>query len=94
MAMSSAHQNFVSDEGRLAKKFLDEYGDMVQQNVLWAGTPSYSTLITQEEIDSIPSFAGAGLTKQELADACYALEQMRTIMTNAMTALTVMSKLP
>lgn len=94
MAMSSAHQNFVSDEGRLAKVFLSEYGDLAQQNVLWAGTPNYQNLITQEEIDSVPSFLGAGLTKPQLTDACYALEQVRTLLTNALPALTVLAKLP
>lgn len=92
--MNSAHQNFISDEGRIAKLFLAEYGNLAQQNVLWAGAPSYQTLITQADIDSVPSFAGAGLTHQQIADAAYALEQVRTILTNALPALTVLAHLP
>lgn len=85
--------NFISNTSNRAKTQLGEYGELTQQNVLWAGTPDYATRITQEGIDSVPSFADAGLTKQQVADAVYALEQIRGIMTNAMPALTVLAGL-
>lgn len=92
--MNNAHQNFISDESGLAKRILAEYGELSQQNVLWAGTPNYDELITQEDIDSVVTLAGAGLTTTQLADACYALEQVRGILTNAMPSLTILAKLP
>jgi hypothetical protein len=92
--MNSAYQNFISDVSNKCKTELDIYGDLAQINVLWAGSPNYDALITQIEIDTVPSFLGAGLTTQQLADATYALEQIRTILTNALPALTVLANLP
>lgn len=94
MAMSSAHQNFISREGQLAKLLLDQYGELAEQNVLWAGSPTYQTLITDEEIATVQSFAGAGLTHQNMADAAYVMEQIRTLLTNGLPALTVLANLP
>lgn len=94
MAMSAAHQNFVSNTSILARQLL-QYQAMEQQlNILWAGAPNYSTAITQAEIDSVPSFAGAGLQKQTIADAQYAMANLNTAIQNAIVALTTMANLP
>lgn len=92
--METVHQNFISRMSNEARTMLDQYGALSQQNVLWSGTPDYQHLITQAEIDSVPSFNGANLTTQNLADAAYALEQIRGILTNALPALTVLANLP
>lgn len=91
--MDAPLSNFVSRAGNYARAELDLYGDLTQQNVLWAGTPDYDARITQQEIDSVPAFAAAGLTAQQVADAVYALEQIRGIITNALPALTVLAHL-
>ncbi len=92
--MEIVHQNFISTVAFNARIAMDRYGELTQQNVLWSGSPNYDELITQEEIDTVERFHGAGLTTQHLADAVYALEQIRGILTNAMPALTVLAKLP
>lgn len=92
--MDATRQDFISRMGRDAKTLLDLYGPLTQQNTLWAGTPAYNTDIDQAAIDSVESFAGAELTAQQVADAAYAMEQIRGILTNAMPALTVLANLP
>ncbi len=94
MAMSAAHQNFVSQTAYRARVMLDQIGPLEQLNTLWAGTPNYDELITQEEIDSVASFAGAGLTAQNVADAEFALATIKGQIDNAMVALTVLASLP
>lgn len=91
--MDAPLSNFINRAGNYAKAELDLYGKLTEQNVLWAGSPDYDARITQQEIDSVPSFVAAGLTAQQLADAVYALEQIRGILTNAMPALTVLANL-
>lgn len=91
--MENVLQNFISRCGNYAKAELDMYGNLAQQNVLWAGTPAYNTRITQAAIDGVQSFADAGLTEAQVADAVYALEQIRGIITNALPALTVLANL-
>jgi hypothetical protein len=90
--MIPAHQDFVSDTAKACKALLDQYGALQQLNVLWAGSPDYDALITQGEIDEVPSFAG--LTATQLADAEFALASIKDTITNALPALTVLSNLP
>jgi hypothetical protein len=93
--METVHQNFVSDTSKVAKTLLDElYSKMVQLDALWAGAPNYDALITQGEIDEVPSFLGAGLTTTHLADAEFALATIKNTITNALPALTVLANLP
>lgn len=94
MAMSAAHQNFVSNTAIEARKLLDFFSEETQLNILWAGAPAYQTAITQAEIDSVPSFAGAGLTMQNLADAQFIMASINTSIQNALVALTVLANLP
>ena len=92
--MPAAHQNFISTSGNQCKALLDLLGMLEQLNTLWAGTPNYQGLIDQAEIDSVPAFAGAGLTTQTLADAEFALANTMTGIHNAIVALTVLGTLP
>jgi hypothetical protein len=92
--METTLQNFISRMGADAKTLLDLYGPLTQQNVLWSGSPAYNTDLTQEKIDGEPRLAEAELTVQQVADTAYAMEQVRTILTNAMPALTVLANLP
>jgi len=94
MPMSDAHQNFISQTSYRAKVLLDQVGPLAQLNVLWAGSPDYDTAITQEEINSVPSFVGAGLTVQQVADAEYVLASILTSINNALVALTMLANLP
>lgn len=95
MSMSAAHQNFISNTSGQAKILLDQMlGQLEQLNELWAGSSGYNTAITQEEIDSVPSFAGAGLTSQNLADAEFILATIMGNIMNALQALTMLANLP
>lgn len=91
---SAVHQNFISRDAQLAKKLLDLYGELQTQNTLWAGTPNYDAEITQAVIDSVPSFLESELTTTTLADARFAMATIMTTITNALPALTEMSRLP
>ena len=92
--MNTAHQNFVSETSREAKRLLEFFAEETQLNILWAGTPDYQSLITQEEIDSVGSFSGAGLTVQDLADTQYAMANINTAIENAIVAMTMLASLP
>lgn len=93
MAMSNVHQNFVSRSASMAKQLLDLYGELVQLNTLWAGTPNYQSAITQEMLDAVNEFSGAGLTLQTLADSEYILAQILNNLQNALPALSVLAEL-
>jgi hypothetical protein len=90
--MIHAHQDFISDSAEQCKALLDLYGPLVLLNVLWAGSPNYDALITQNEIDEVTSFAG--LTAGQLADAQFAMATIKDTITNALPALTVLANLP
>jgi hypothetical protein len=92
--MEAAHQKFISDTSAQAKKLLEMYGDLAQLNVLWAGSPNYDALIDQTAINTVPSFAGAGLTATNLADAEFILATIKGNIESALVALTVLANLP
>ncbi len=94
MGMSAAHQNFVSQTSNQAKALLDFFAEETQLDVLWSGTPDYQHTITQADIDSVESFAGAGLTVQNVTDAQYAMSVIKGNIQSAIVALTVLANLP
>ena len=94
MSMSIGEQNFISKSSVSAKDLLDLYGLLVQLDQLWAGAANFSTTITQQDIDSIPSFVETGLTATVLADAEFALAGIKTAITNALPSLTILANLP
>lgn len=92
MALTAAESNFISNSSNVAKVLLDQYGMLVQLDVLWAGSPNYDTTITQADLDSVASFSG--LTTTTLGDAEFALAGIKTAIGNALAALTELANLP
>ena len=90
--MDAVLERFVRDAGNQARQQLEQFGPLAVQNTLWAGTPDYSTRITDAELATVSDFVSAGLTDTVLTDAVYALEQVRTVLNNALTALSVLSQ--
>lgn len=78
MALAAPQQNMIVDVGAICQKILDVQGSISEIDILYNGTPDWDTLITDEEINGIPSFAAIGLTAQDVADAIYQLNQIRT----------------
>jgi hypothetical protein len=91
--MENCLQNFISNVAKECRANLEEYGDLAQLNVLWAGSPDYDARITQAEIDSVPMFHDMQLTTAQLADAAYALEQIRGIITAALPAFSILAQI-
>jgi hypothetical protein len=91
--MDKCLQDFIGDVAYNSRVVLERLGPLTQINTLYAGTPDYDTRITQSEIDEVPLFLDAQLTATDVADACYALEQIRAAMNNAIAALTVLGHL-
>lgn len=60
--MNPAQQNFITRVGQQARRAHDLYALSEELDTLFNGTPNYSALITQNEIDSVPSFQQAGIT--------------------------------
>ena len=101
MAFEVAEKNHVSKLSKLCKILLDEfYGDSVQVDAQWAGTPSFKTSITQSDLDSVSSFNSTGITSSSsgtvgtLPDAEFAVASIKTTVTNAIAALTILANLP
>lgn len=94
MTMPAAHQNFITNNKANAQRLLDFFGEEEQLNILWAGSPNYQNTLTQEEINDVVSFAGAGLTTQNIADGQFAMATINGIIQNALVALTVLANLP
>ncbi len=100
MAFEVGEKNFVSQSSNAAKTLLNLYGLLVQLDALWAGSPSYKTTITQADLDSLASLTSTGLTTSSagtvgtLPDGEFALASIKTTITNAIPALTILANLP
>lgn len=92
MALTALEKDFISNSGNAAKILLDLYSPLLQIDSFWAGTPGFTSSITQADIDSVTSFAG--LTTGYLADAQTALANVKTAIANALVALSVVGNLP
>lgn len=90
--MEAPLKNFVEGVGNQARQQLEQYGALTVQNALWAGTPNYDALIDATAIATEADFVAAGLTAAQLADAIYALEQIRGIVTAALPALSILAQ--
>ncbi len=88
--MDSPQQNAISRLGNIAKVFLDIEGDINQLDVLLNGDTDWISLMTQEEIDSVPSFHAAGLTAQNVADFMYLAKTARVQMVGVNLPATIM----
>ena len=90
--METPLKSFVEGVGNQSRQQLEQYGALTIQNALWAGTPNYDALIDATAIATEPDFVAAGLTTAQLADAMYALEQIRSIITAALPALAILAQ--
>lgn len=89
--METVHKNFIDKAAWLTRQLLDMYGDLAIQNTLWTGTPNYTTVIDDTYLQTEAEYVAAGLTDTTLTDAIYALEVIRSAITNALPALSVLS---
>ncbi len=92
--MNAPQQNLISRVAQQARKAKDLMALTEEIDILLNGTPNYAALITQEEIDSVPSFHAAGLTVNQLMGAVYILKMInQQISTNDFPALVVLANL-
>lgn len=93
MALAAPQQNLIVNVGAVCKAILDLQGDISEIDILYNGTPDWDTLITDQEIDGVPSFAAIGLTAQDVSDAIYQLNQIRTqVTTGNLPAMVLLSQ--
>ena len=74
--MEAPQQNFISRVANQARLLRDSQALSNECDVLYNGTADYDTLITQEQINSVASFANAGLTKTDLDAVVYILKMV------------------
>lgn len=91
---TQAKTNFVMKSSIAAQALLDLYGDLSVLNVLWAGTPDYAHEITQDDLNSVPAFADAGLTVAQLTEVEYAVGQLVALITSKLPDLSVIANIP
>lgn len=91
--MNAPQQNLVSKAGQLCSQLLEMKGTIDQIDVLYSGSPNWDDLITQGEIDEVGSFAEAGLTAANVADAVYILKLIRDNINSNLPAMVMMANL-
>jgi hypothetical protein len=92
--MQPAQMNFVSKTANQARLFRAAFALSEELKTLYSGTPNWEALITQAEIDSVPSFAALGLTKAQLDGVIYSLGVINTQLTNYLTEFVMLSNVP
>ena len=75
--MDAPQQDLVSDVGNLCAQLLEMSGKIEQIDVLYNGAANWDSLITDVTLASVPSFAAAGLTAVNVADAIFILKTAR-----------------
>ena len=90
MAMSSNLQNLISRVARDAREALSHDGDYIQHDIL---ATMWDAELTQENIDSVPSFAAAGLTVAQVEAVVYILKQIHVGMNTDLPSMVVMGNL-
>lgn len=80
--MLAPQMNLVSNTAKACRAILAVMSDIEEIDVLYNGVPDWHTLITNEEVASVPSFAAAGITATTVADAIYQLNQVRSQIVN------------
>ena len=91
--MNTPQMNFVSRTGNQARIVKEAFALSQELALLYNGTPNWGTLITQAEIDSVPSFAAAGLTKAQLDGVIYSLQQINAQITSYLTEFVMLANL-
>jgi len=92
--MNSTHAVFLQEAKVAARSLLDLLGAFTKQDALWNGSPSYSTQITQQVIDSRAELLDGGYTKAEIDDALYALTIIKGEITSHIASLSRLADLP
>jgi hypothetical protein len=81
--MNGPQQNLISRVAQQARKAKDLMSLTEEIDTLYEGTPNYKAQCRQVDIDTVPSFAAAGLTEAQLDAAVYILKmvnvQLKTI---------------
>lgn len=94
MALTVEQENLIVKVGGICDKLLQMQNDMIQVNELWNGSPDWDALITDANIQEMPSLVGVGLTKTKLADAIYQIELLRQqILTGNLPAVVLLAQL-
>ena len=75
--MDVPQQNLISNTGAVCKTLTELMDDIERIDILYSGVPNWAALITDETIDTVPSFVAAGLTAQIVADAIYQIKLIR-----------------
>lgn len=91
--MNAPQQDLISRTGGLCNQLLTMKGIIDQIDVLYSGSPNWDELITQSEIDEIPSFLQAGLTVANVADAIYILKLVRDNVNSNLVAMVMLANL-
>lgn len=91
--MNAPQQNLVSRAGQLCAQLLEMKGVIDQIDVLYSGSPNWDAQMTQGEIDEVASFAEAGLTAANVADAVYILKLVRDNVNSNLPAIVMMGSL-
>ena len=92
--MLAPQQNLVSRTGQVCRKLLDLMADMERIDVLYSGSADWDSLITNEALAEVPSFAAAGITATTVADAVYQIKLIRQqVMTGNLAAMMQMGEL-
>ena len=92
--MDSVLVTTVDETAYLIKQMYDLCGRIEMLDTLYEGSPAYKTRITQDGLDSVPSYAQAGLTKAQLDAVVYILKTARAAIINTdIAAVAVMTKL-
>lgn len=79
MALGSPQQNLVSNVGKTCQKLSDLLNMIDEIDTLFNGDPNYDSLITDDEVDGLPSigsFKEAEITAQNVTDAIYIIKQV------------------
>lgn len=79
MALTPSEQNHITRLAQFAQAMVDMRNTVYQLNYQWNGAPDFDTTITQAEIDEVPSFAAAGLTKTDMVEVEYVASQLLSL---------------
>lgn len=92
--MDALYQNFISGVAQVAKEELNLREMILELDTLYNGSPHWVDQITQEDIDSVPSFAAAGLTKQMISDVIYSAKNADADVVGNLPAFVVLAHIP
>lgn len=72
--MDAPQQNLISQASQQAKALLGLYELSRELDTLYEGAPNWQSLITQDAINSVPSFVAAGLTVADVSATIFILK--------------------